>query len=394
MVDTSGAAHYRSELPKLVEYLEGFCAASGYQEPWPGLIRSYLAALRAKPFVIFMGLSGTGKTFLAELIAKAAGAIPWHGEAEAGRGYYLTLPVRPDWTDDRGILGFFNPLRESYERTDFLDFILAAHQAWKDAGLAGELAPLFFVCLDEMNLARVEHYFAAFLSGMETRERTLNLGASGEQLEKSGIPRELVIPPNLLFTGTINVDETTYGLAPKVLDRSNAFRFDCLELGADPPSAGGGSPDAEEFFVDLFRRFFLDEEVCQVDRWRSWVANDVVGAPWKRVVVERLQPVHDVLQRGRLHFGFRVRDEVLRFLAVTADLGFGEEATRLDFALEQKVLTRLRGDQARLQQVLEGLEGLFGEWAAEAPPFLVPRAREVVRRLKQQLESGYAAAVE
>src|SRR6185369_11084180 len=104
------------------------------------------------------GLSGTGKTRLTRLFADAlTGGAP---------GQYLLLPVRPDWTDGTALLGYHNLLTDRYVSTPFLDLLHAAAQP-------ENRERAFFVCLDEMNLARVEHYFADLLSAMETPERRI-----------------------------------------------------------------------------------------------------------------------------------------------------------------------------------------------------------------------------
>jgi MoxR-like ATPase len=161
---------------ELLALIEAHVAAQGFTFP-PLAVRDYYVALKTKPFVILSGLSGTGKTRLTELMAEAL-----TGNLAA---QYRLLPVRPDWTDATPLLGFFNLLAGEYVGAPFLDLLVEADRP-ENRGLA------FFVCLDEMNLARVEHYFADVLSAMEPRPGTIPL---------QGSPRGGVrVPPNLFIT--------------------------------------------------------------------------------------------------------------------------------------------------------------------------------------------------
>ena len=147
---------------------------------------------------------------------------------------YVVVPVRPDWVDNRGLLGYLNPLTNEYSTTPFLNVLLRAGDEEERAEAAGEKPHPFFVILDEMNLARVEHYFSDFLSALESREdiplHEDEAVDSGESQSGPRVPRKLKVPGNVLFTGTVNVDETTYMFSPKVLDRAFTIEFDQVDL--------------------------------------------------------------------------------------------------------------------------------------------------------------------
>ncbi len=147
---------------------------------------------------------------------------------------YVVVPVRPDWVDNRGLLGYLNPLTSEYSTTPFLNLLLRARDEEKRAEAAGEKPHPFFVILDEMNLARVEHYFSDFLSALESGEdiplHEDEAIESGESESGTRVPRQLKVPGNVLFTGTVNVDETTYMFSPKVLDRAFTIEFDQVDL--------------------------------------------------------------------------------------------------------------------------------------------------------------------
>lgn len=119
-------------------------------------MRRYHLALRSRGFVIVAGISGTGKTWLADGYARAVGA---------------QVPVAPSWTTNEDLLGYLNHMNGRYHDTAFSTFLRAASAAYARAADAGVAAQPFHVVLYEMNLARVEHYFARFLSAMEVRQR-------------------------------------------------------------------------------------------------------------------------------------------------------------------------------------------------------------------------------
>jgi 5-methylcytosine-specific restriction endonuclease McrBC GTP-binding regulatory subunit McrB len=159
------------------------------------VIRRYHLAIQTRGFVILSGASGTGKTWLAQAYAEAIGARP------------KLAAVDPSWSSNEDLLGYLSPLDGFYHHTPFSEFVQESAREWTSADLAGRTAREFHVILDEMNLARVEHYFSRFLSAMEVRSREgiarLDL-APGHTVE---------LTPNLRFVGTVNIDETTHGFA-------------------------------------------------------------------------------------------------------------------------------------------------------------------------------------
>src|SRR5690606_23040487 len=129
-----------------------------------GQIRAYHLALRTKPLVILTGISGTGKTRLTRLYADAIHNIT---DSRQPNEHYLLVAVQPDWHNARDLLGYYNTLTGTSHPTPFLRFLLHA---------AAAPAALYFVCLDEMNLARPEYYLAPILSALETEDHLIDLG--------------------------------------------------------------------------------------------------------------------------------------------------------------------------------------------------------------------------
>ena len=358
----------------------------------PDLIARYLAALLSKPFVILAGVSGTGKSKLAELVAEYYGVGPAPASVSeqppaasdtfvfrAAKGRhdptrFALVAVRPDWTDNQSILGFVNPITERYESTQALELILRAERA---LGAADEkaAAPWYFMLLDEMNLARVEHYFSDWLACSESRrpgpdgsisQQPVPLHRSEETMkttlievdgsaETLPVPASLALPTNLMVTGTVNVDETTYGFSPKVLDRAMVLEFDEVDL--EHLRADKADEDAPA------HRFPETLPAFQLATREDYQAMDPA-------VHEHLVVLNEILTEARLHLGYRAASEIALFIKFYADIlpehlsdedsaSEGRLDTRsrlaLDAAVLQKVLPRLSGNRAKLEGPLATL---------------------------------------
>ncbi|MSS71665.1 MAG: hypothetical protein EXS64_09260 [Candidatus Latescibacteria bacterium] len=230
------------------------------------------------------------------------------------QGYRL-IPVRPDWQDRRDLLGFANLLTGRYEMGDLLRAIREA-EARPDRP--------YFVCLDEMNLARVEHYFADILSVMETGRRfpdgkwstdTISLSSGSCSLvpsedETDPPPTRQSIPNNLVLFGTVNVDESTYPFSRKVLDRANTIEFNEIDFRLQT-EAWNDSPLNLDHLQGLGE--FLGYRPY---RKLPDVREGHPAVRWNQALIE----INDILEPEELHFGYRVRDEVLIYMAYAIDL--------------------------------------------------------------------------
>jgi MoxR-like ATPase len=269
----------------------------------PALIAKLHAGLWShgrRHFAILTGLSGSGKTLFAREYARAITK-----DHEKG---LLTLPVQPGWYDPGALLGYVNPLRsDRYVQPPFLEFLLKA---------SGNPEHAFVVVLDEMNLSHPEQYMAPLLSAMETGE-PIELHTEEDFLD--GVPRALPYPSNLVIIGTVNMDETTHGLSDKVLDRAFVLEF---------------------WDVDL-------------DTYPSW-GTRTIAAAHEQKAREVLVALMDALSPARLHFGWRVVDDVLSFLAQASAGGDTLPfETALDAVVYAKILPKLRGeDSPRFREAL------------------------------------------
>ncbi|MGX9967085.1 McrB family protein [Roseomonas sp. F4] len=299
------------------------------------LLASVVAALRAgdgKNFVILRGVSGTGKSRLVAAIAKAV-----YGMAAVPAPWLTMIEVRPDWADGMPLLGHYATVESRYVRRPFLDALLAARDT--------PGAPVF-VCLDEMNLARVEYYLAEFLSAMESGIE-VPLDRRGDM----SVPPGLAWQPNLCLFGTINVDETTLPVSDKVLDRAQVI--DTSDINLAGPLDGWLSGQAG---LD-------DEEKARI--------RDIVTGIW------------GILAQVGAQFGFRTARAVVRFVAEAKASSGGalDVNAALDLQLRQKILVKLRGEGESWSVALEALQ------AALAPLGNGPgSASSVVTRMRADLE--------
>lgn len=372
-----------------------FCLNRGFYFD-PDLLARYVASLAAKPFVILAGVSGTGKSKMAELVAefysttsgepKAAAAatqdasldgafafVPGKGAPDPSR--FALVPVRPDWIDNQSIMGFVNPITNKYESTQALDLMLRASKALEEAANKAS-APRFFMLLDEMNLARVEHYFSDWLACAESRRyqpdgsisqqpiplhrhsaATATIIGPGNTATEVNVPSSLEIPTNFIVTGTVNVDETTFGFSPKVLDRSMVIEFNDVDLeGVRNGVALGATPAFR--FPDTLPAFSL-----------ATTAN-FKALPQK--THDHLVAINKILERAQLHFGYRSAAEICLFMQIYNGI-LPEDANdtamlrALDGALLQKVLPRIQGNRARLEGTLCSLLWYFRELAQPRP---------------------------
>lgn len=305
----------------LLKHVRKFISAKGYffsEET----IANYHVCMKTRPFVILAGLSGTGKSKLSQLYAEAIGHTVQNGR-------YLRLAVRPSWNDDRFLLGYLNSITGEYITEPAIEFVINAE---KDRG------NLYFFCLDEMNLAHVEYYFSQFLSAMEEetaadRRIYLYSDVAQKRLQSQGKPvdvdRIAIVPDNLLFTGTINVDETTQPISDKVIDRANTIEFFDIDLSKIPDR----QPTPEPVLVSS-------------SSWNNYraVKSDTACRP-------KVMEINAILNKSGLGLGYRVLREVELYMANS--VGLLDANTAFDLQVKQRILPRVRGTAAILSTLRE-----------------------------------------
>lgn len=307
-------------------------------------IENFLLSLKVKPFVILTGNSGTGKTKIAQLYAEFL--------QTKNKGSYQIIPVGANWTENRHLLGFYNVITQEYQNTRSLELLLECLNDCNNP---------YILILDEMNLSHVERYFADFLSAMESG-KTIPLHSNNNPENPLNIPKELEIPNNILVVGTVNVDETTYMFSPKVLDRANTIEF------ATYPAKNYilGEFESNNFNGDIK---YLEDPLSNLDI-REAKVNDLedllknVHIPensdlWS-FLADEINNFQSTLGKAGFDFGFRVIDEILRFMYVAwlyekSPNDWINWRRYFDAQIMQKMLPKIHGSQRELDITLEKL---------------------------------------
>ncbi len=299
----------------------------------PQLIQRFIASLCTKPFVICSGLSGSGKTKLAQAFAH------W---ITANDSQYVIVPVGADWTNREPLLGYPNALnKEEYvcPENGVLDLMI---QAKTNIENKEEPTKPYFLILDEMNLSHVERYFADFLSTMESGDKI-----PLHKIENSAqvVPQSINLPKNLFIIGTVNIDETTYMFSPKVLDRANTIEFRLTEKDLTDFIASDIKLD-----MDLLKaqganmaESFMEMALQETDKNLKPTEAD-------------LKLFFSELKKSGAEFGYRTASEIGRLMYMLKELGETGD-NLLDIAIMQKLLPKLHGSRNKLTKVLPILGG-------------------------------------
>lgn len=297
------------------------------------LITRFVSSLLTKPFVILTGLSGSGKTKLAQAFAQ------W---ITADQSQYSIVPVGADWTNREPLLGYPNALnKEEYisPENGVLDLMIRAKQ---NINNTNEATKPYFLILDEMNLSHVERYFADFLSTMESGDKI-----PLHKIENASliVPSAIKLPKNLFIIGTVNIDETTYMFSPKVLDRANTIEFRLTEK------------DLEDFIASEIK---LDMDILTAqgaNMGQSFMSMALLETEKNlKTVEDDLKLFFSELKKSGAEFGYRTASEIGRLMYMLEELG-EEGENLLDLAIMQKLLPKLHGSRNKLTKVLPVLGG-------------------------------------
>lgn len=277
-------------------------------------IRCFLSGLAMSKLMLLQGISGTGKTSLPDAFARAVGTEAAIVEVQAG------------WRDRQDLLGYYNAFHRQYYTTNFL-------QALYKAGTPGFRDRLVFIVLDEINLSRVEQFFADFLSALELPEDRRQITLHSDEVTNTPPAllengRHLKIPTNVWFIGTANHDETTTDFAPKTYDRAHIME---LPRNRDAFAASPKPPRASISFQSLTKEIqkaqngeSRKKEVAEVLTWLN-----------KGELTRLLD------KRFRVGWGNRLERDVERFVPIVKEAG-GTVGEAVDHLLQTKVFRKLR----------------------------------------------------
>lgn len=334
------------------------------------LYNPYLTALRTKPFMLLAGISGTGKSRIVREMAKAC----WkEGDPEFGKNHpknFCMVQVKPNWHDSSELIGYVSRLNgEKFVVGPFLRFLAAAI---KDPDTP------YFLCLDEMNLAPVEQYFAEYLSVIESRklnpDGTITTDPIIEYVdepwyhsliaqlfddEDRGASRRLTIPQNLFVVGTVNMDETTFSFSRKVLDRAMTIEMNEVDLHGGLEKGVGNE-------IGYIGNSIIGDaaEGCDIYEDNRDLCDQVLAY---------LEQVNAILGGSPFKIAYRTRNEFLMYAVNRKALAPDSQLWQtLDEMTSMKILSRIEGDEERTKKVLDGLKTLVEEQITA----LIPAAEE------------------
>jgi len=336
----AGSASDPSE-EQLFERFTAHAEARGFRYR-PHDLRAFHLAAKTSDLTVLGGVSGTGKSSLPAIYAEALA-----GQDLAARDRFLHVGVSPGWLDPRDLLGHVNALSGGFQPAEsglYEQVVYAMEERAEKGGDSG----LYVVCLDEMNLAHVEHYFAGFLQALSRPEgrRRVRCFEPGSVAPASPFARwpELDVPATMRFVGTVNFDETTRQLSRRLLDRANLIVLRPPELGAIPLTVDGGDSVA------------VAGAPVRERTVRSWVAE----APLEPALAGLVDSLRPHLQALGCPLTPRRYRSICRYVASAGPICSAREA--FDMQVAQRVLPQIRGLYGRrartaLSAVAEIIEG-------------------------------------
>ena len=368
--------------------------------------RPYITAIKSKPFLLLAGISGTGKSRIVRELARAC----WEKGSEEYTAQkpsnFEMIQVKPNWHDSSELFGYISRVsgQPEYVPGEFLKFVA---RAWENINIP------HFLCLDEMNLAPVEQYFAEFLSVIESRKcnedgsittdpilgktdtgwyfdlttSITTTDAIRHQFNEKGIS----LPPNLVVVGTVNMDETTFSFSRKVLDRAMSIEMNEVDLY-------GGLTERYESIGKIDYNDLIGTAVEGVD---VYAANKDVCD----VALEYLSAVNEKLGGTPFKIAYRTRNEFLLYVVNNLPYNQDEEgkelpqgyviARALDEITSMKILSRIEGDDTKVKEslltnLMHVIETKLAEISGEEHPVnSISLAK--LKEMKEKLAYGYTS---
>lgn len=284
---------------------------------------SFHVSVKCGGMTVLGGLPGTGKTSMPRLYSEAL----LGDDYEKKKARFLHIPVSPSWLDMRDLLGHVNSLDRRFQPSEsyLYQTLVLAHEEFENQR---NNTGLYIVCLDEMNLSHVEHYFSGFLQVLERTEgrRELRCFAENSVLSNSTFARwpKVNLPPSLRFVGTVNFDETTKQLSQRMLDRVNLINLPADLLGLDLREPTTIHPAGPAVSLRAFQRW-----VSQTTQFDSRLGD----------LIDKLR--HDLSVLG-CPINPRRFAAMRRYIA-SLPPALGSPDTAIDLQIAQRVLPQIRG---------------------------------------------------
>lgn len=289
------SALYEGEEVKWLDNIGRQCDRYGISFP-QRILYAFHTALKISDWstiAVLAGVSGTGKSELPKLYAAFGGMN------------FISVPVQPSWDSQESMLGFFNSIDNRFEPEPLLKYLA---QCTEDDHYNPYMS---IVLLDEMNLAHVEHYFAEFLSKLETRRGTAKNVPSVEVKLGAGVdPYELQLKRTILWTGTMNQDETTKSLSDKVLDRGLVIYFPRPHTLISRTT------------LKNLAAMIKDRQMLTESRWTGWIIRNLItGTKANSPLLSELdeyrkivEDINDILEKVGRALGHRVWQSIMNYV--------------------------------------------------------------------------------
>ena len=399
---------------KLMSYQELFPTSNSCQENITSSYRPYITAIKSKPFLLLAGISGTGKSRIVRELARAC----WDVDSEEYKAHkpknFEMVQVKPNWHDSSELIGYVS-------RIDGVRYVVGPFLKFMVKAIQDPNTP-YFLCLDEMNLAPVEQYFAEFLSVVESRKVDKDgnvvtdplVDYSSTEEYKSLIDqlfcddaerkayltevggKRLTIPQNLIVVGTVNMDETTFSFSRKVLDRAMTIEMNKVDLMA-------GLTNRHENIGKIEFDDIIGKAVEGVD---VYAAHQTVCDK----AIAYLKSINATLDKTPFKIAYRTRNELLLYVVNNLSWKTDDEledfviARALDEITCMKILTRIEGDETKVSaNFLDNLGNAIKSGLVEIDKDLLqankshkgdayqPISLDKLDEMKERLKSGYTS---
>lgn len=399
---------------KLMSYQELFPTSNSCQENITSSYRPYITAIKSKPFLLLAGISGTGKSRIVRELARAC----WDVDSEEYKAHkpknFEMVQVKPNWHDSSELIGYVS-------RIDGVRYVVGPFLKFMVKAIQDPNTP-YFLCLDEMNLAPVEQYFAEFLSVVESRKVDKDgnvvtdplVDYSSTEEYKSLIDqlfcddaerkayltevggKRLTIPQNLIVVGTVNMDETTFSFSRKVLDRAMTIEMNKVDLMAGLTNRHENIGKIE--FADIIGKAVEGVDVYAAHKG---MCDRAIGY---------LESINAALDKTPFKVAYRTRNELLLYVVNNLSWKTDDEledfviARALDEITCMKILTRIEGDESKVSaNFLDNLGNAIKSGLVEIDKDLLqankshkgdayqPISLDKLDEMKERLKSGYTS---